>query len=210
MNWEFIHRWNSVILGLFIVTHLGVHLMAVVSPEAHSDALSTMRQYYAHPIVEGALLFSVAIQIVSGFAELILLPKTGWRVVRNFSGVYLMLFMVVHVASVKYARHVDYVPTDYYWAAGAFAYAPLTIAAIIFYGLGVFSFFAHMIAVWAIYWKSMPEQIFAASWLTALVITSAILLAFSGALYPIDMPAYVTEHYEGLFGPLLTILEEWF
>ncbi len=203
MNWELIHRFNSILLGAFIVSHIGVHLMAVASPEAHSSGLSTMRQFYANPFYEAVLLLSVLIQIVSGWAEFQWFPKSGWRVARNLSGAYLLLFMAVHIASVLYARHWDSVPTDFYWAAGGFAYGPIQYAAPAFYGLGVFSFFAHMIAVTALYWKGAPENVIAFLWLFSVTVTGLILLAFSGAFYEIDMPSYVTEHYETALRPLL-------
>ena len=207
MNWELIHRFNSLLLGAFIVTHLGVHLTAVVSPEAHSDALSYMRRFYAGPYLEIILLASVLLQIVSGWAEFQWFPKSAWRVARNLSGAYLLLFMAAHIASVLFARHWDYVPTDFYWAAGAFAYGPIQHAALIFYGLGVFSFFAHMIAVIALYWKSAPENVIAFLWLFSVTVTGLILLAFSGAFYEIDMPEFVTAHYESRYGPILEWLD---
>lgn len=185
-NWELIHRFNSVLLGLFILTHLGVHLLAVVSPEAHTAGLSVMRQFYADPLYRAILYVSIAIQIYSGYAELKIVGKKGWRLVRNLSGAYLMVFMVVHVATIARARHVDNLSTDFYWAAGAFTAEPLKYAAILFYGLGVFSFFAHMLAVWVLAWKAMPRPVMIAGWGSGVVATALILLAFSGALYEID------------------------
>lgn len=203
MNWELIHRFNSLLLGAFIITHLGVHLAAVISPEAHGNALSYMRQYYAAPFLEPLLLISVVIQIISGWAEFQWFPKSAWRVARNLSGAYLLLFMTVHVVSVLYARYGDFVPTDFYWAAGTFAYEPLQYGGLAFYGLGVFSVFAHMISVTALYWKSAPENVIALMWLVGFTVTGLILLAFSGAFYEIDLPPYVTEHYETTYGPIL-------
>ncbi len=206
MNWELIHRWNALLVGAFIVTHLGVHLMAVASPEAHSMGLGTMQQFYLDPRYQTVLLLAMLIQIVSGYAELKLFPKTGWRVVRNLSGAYLMLFMVLHVASVFYARYVEFVPTDFYWVAGSFAYEPIKYAAMAFYGLGVFSFFTHMIAVWVLAWKGMPMKFLASLWVFAVATTALILLAFAGLLYDIEIPDYVTTHYESTFTPLLDLL----
>lgn len=199
MNWELIHRWNSVVIGFFIVAHLGVHLFAVASPEAHGAAAGVLRRYYLDPRFETVLLASLIVQIISGYAELRLFVKPVWRLVRNLSGLYLLAFMTLHVASVMYARHVDHMPTDFYWAAGAFAVEPLRYAAIGFYGLGVFSFFAHMIAVWALAWKTMPGRFLAFLWSLAVVVTALILSAFSGALYEIDMPASVLEYYKAYF-----------
>ncbi len=202
MNWELIHRWNSVVIGLFIVAHLGVHLFAVASPEAHAGAAGVLRQYYRDPLLEVILLSSLLIQIVSGYAELKLFVKPGWRLVRNLSGLYLIAFMALHVGTVMYARHIDHVPTDFYWAAGAFALEPLRYGAMGFYGLGVFSFFTHMIAVCALTWKSMPRSVLMIFWSVAIIITTLILLAFSGLLYKLDIPMSVIGYYEAVLAQL--------
>ncbi len=207
MNWELIHRFNSLIVGAFIVGHLGVHLMAVVSPELHGEGLVAMGRIYSEPIYEGLLIVFILIQIFSGYMELKLFGKSGWKLVRNLSGAYLLLFMLLHVVSVFYARYVDSIPTDFYWVAGAFANETLTWFAVGFYGLAVFSFFTHMIAVWALHWKTMPRGVLATSWIVGISTTALILLAFSGSLYSIEIPDYVSADYEAKIAPLLNFLE---
>ena len=205
MNWELVHRFNALLIGAFIVGHLGVHLLAVVSPELHGQGLVAMGRIYSEPIYEGVLIVCVLIQIVSGYIELKLFGKSGWKLVRNLSGAYLMLFMLLHVASVFYARYVDSMPTDFYWVAGAFANDALKWATVGFYGLAVFSFFAHMIAVWALYWKTMPRNVLLSSWFVGLATTALILLAFSGAFYDINIPEYVSADYDAK----LAFVRQW-
>jgi len=176
--------------------------MAVVSPEAHSAGLAYMRQFYYDPLYETVLVIAILIQIVSGYAELKLIGKSGWRLVRNICGLYLMWFMLIHLGTVLYARHFDFMPTDFYWIAGSFAYDPLQYAVMAFYALGVFSFFTHMIAVWRLAWKRMPSIVLEFSWGVAVATTTLIILAFAGLLYQIDIPDSVDEYYEGIFGPL--------
>lgn len=202
LNWELVHRLSAVLVGAFIVSHLGVHLMAVVSPEAHGAGLAYMRQFYYDPLYEAILIIAILIQIVSGYAELKLIGKSGWRLVRNVSGLYLMWFLLIHVGTVLYARHIDFMPTNFYWVAGSLAYDPLKYAVMTFYALGVFSFFAHMIAVWRLTWKRMPGIVLEFSWGIAILTTTLIILAFAGLLYQLEIPASVSEYYEGIFAPL--------
>ncbi len=204
-NWELVHRYNSVVVGAFIVSHLGVHLMAAISPEAHTTGLSFVRQFYRDPLFEALLIISISVQIYSGYAELKLIGKKGWRLVRNLSGAILMMFMLVHVGTVFYARHVDHVSTDFFWAAGSFAHEPLAPIAMAFYGLGVFSFFAHMIAILALAWTKMPSRLLVTSWGASLAVTTLIILTFAGKLYPIEIPDDVREHYETNFAPILQL-----
>lgn len=202
-NWEVLHRVNSALLGVFIAAHLGVHLLAVHSPEAHALGLAWMRQYYSDWRIEAVLIASLLIQIVSGWAELRLTVKPAWRVVRNLSGLYLAAFMLTHVGSVFHARHVDQVPTDFYWVAGAFTVDILRNYAMAFYGLGVFSLFAHLIAVAALAWPGMPWRLNLALWAVSASVTAAILLAFSGTLYALAIPETVRTYYEAYWQTLM-------
>ena len=95
MNWELIHRINSIVLSVFIVCHIGVHLTAVISADTHTYWLNEMRMYYAAWPVKTLLIAVVVIQIVSGFAELSLFKRGGWRLVRNLSGLYLERFRFI-------------------------------------------------------------------------------------------------------------------
>ncbi len=200
-NWELIHRFNSLFIGAFIVAHLGNHLLAVISPEAHTEGLAVMRQIYFDPLFEMLLFITIFVQIASGYLELKFIGKSGWKLVRNLSGACLMWFMIIHIGTVYYTRYVDHIPTDFYWVAGSFAHEPIQYIAIAFYGLGVFSFFAHVIAVWALAWKTMPVRVQVLSWGFGATTTTLILLAFAGVFYSIEIPSEMTEYYVQMVAP---------
>lgn len=195
LNWELFHRVNAIFIAAFIFPHLGVHLFALASPDAHAAALSWMRQFYADPRIELLIVAALALQLVSGWAEMRIITKPGWRLVRNLTGLLLSLFILLHVGSVFHARLVDQVPTDFYWVAGAFAISPLAYFALAFYGLGVFSLFAHLLAVLALAWPALPVRLNLILWLASAAITASLLLAFSGRIYPVDLPADVITYY---------------
>lgn len=194
--WEWIHRINAIVLAVFIVVHLGVHATAIISPEQHASSLAWMKQYYAHPRMEFLLLVSVFIQIVSGFMELKLVVHSVWRLIRNLTGLYLLVFMAIHVISVLLTRHVAAMPTDFYWIAGAFQVEPLAPYAQAFYGLAVFSVFGHLLAALAAEWKTMPAWLHMIGWSMALATSLSIIMAFSGLFYFIDIPPEVEAGYE--------------
>lgn len=205
MTWELVHRLNALIIGVFIVCHLGVHLLAVASPEAHSDGLAYMRQFYFDPRYEIVLLASVFLQVYSGYAELTLYGKSGWRLVRNISGAYLIMFMVIHVGMVLYARHITFVPTDFHWVAGSIARDPTQYFIATFYGLGVFSVFGHMIAVLAMAWTKMPRKVLAISWALGIATTGLIVFSFSGVFYQIVLPDESSAGFRKMSEPLLNV-----
>lgn len=78
---------------------------------------------------------------------------------------------------------------------GGFAISPLACFALAFYGLGVFNLFAHLLAVMAQAWPALPAQLNLIRWLASAAITESLLLAFSGRIYPVDLPADVINYY---------------
>lgn len=196
VNWELLHRVNSIVIGIFVCTHLFAHACAAVSPELHAQWLAYFARFYRDPLYETLFLFLLVVQVFSGIMEFKLLGVSPLRLVRNLSGLYLAAFMLLHVGSVLYARHIDLVPTDFYWVAASMAEDPFRDFAIVFYALGVFSFFAHLICVLALSLKAVPLGVSLAMWAAAVAIALLIVSAFAGLFYPIKIPELLDGYYE--------------
>jgi len=65
-----IHRFTAIILGLFILSHLTVHLFALGGIEAHLKALDSVQWVYRNPIGEALLVIAIAVQIFTGLKRL--------------------------------------------------------------------------------------------------------------------------------------------
>jgi hypothetical protein len=146
------HRALAVLLGLFLILHLGNHLAGLFGQDVHSSAQTTLRTVYRAPVIEVLLLAMLAMQIGLG---LMLLARRRRLTLQTVSGAYLALFVGVHVSIVLSARWQG-VETDLaFAAAGLHAPAPWPVVFALYYGLAVAAVFAHLsvpLAQWSSCW----------------------------------------------------------
>ncbi|SDL13995.1 hypothetical protein [Siphonobacter aquaeclarae] len=145
-----IHRLSSVVLAAFILPHLLNHLTAFWSgPDAHIAFMDGFRKIYRQPVVEGILLLSVVVQIGTGLR--LAFTRTGrklsfWERVQRGSGIYLALFMLIHVSAVLTGRSSG-TDTNFHFAAWGVNNDPSLLFFIPYYFLGVWTFFLHIGAI---------------------------------------------------------------
>ena len=138
-----IHRGSALLLGGFVLLHLANHAAGLISQDAHRSVQLALRWLY-QGWLEPVLLVSCAVQIATGLRLVWLRRSSLGRIATQaFSGMYLALFLGIHLFAVMQARWSG-VETDLAFAAagmhaGAWAYffAP-------YYGLAVFAFGLHI------------------------------------------------------------------
>lgn len=190
------HRLSACVLAVFILLHLGNHLAAVASAHAHIAFMEAIRPLYRHPVVEPVLLACVLFQCGSG----------TWMVLRSWkkrsgfvawlqagSGIYLALFLLLHVGAVLFGRAALKLDTNFYYAAAGFVLMPSAWFFAPYYFLAIFALFAHLAC--ATYWQvraRSPMVRRLAIGIPAgagLALALLIDLALAGRLHPLDIPA---------------------
>lgn len=141
MTLRTVHRGLAVALGLFIALHLGNHLAGLGGQDSHRAVQETLRTVYRHPVVEPLLLAAVAAQVVVG---LILVTRRRRLTLQTASGLYLALFLAVHLGAVLTARWQGTDTDLAFAAAGLHAGQPWPVVFGLYYGLAVLAVFAHL------------------------------------------------------------------
>jgi len=198
-----LHRIGASILGLFIISHLAVHLTALAGAQTHDTALSFVQLIYRNPLGETILVAFIGMQVWAGVKLLRLrglaLHRQGWAKVQVWSGLYLAFFLVIHSGAALYTHHIFGLETDFYWAAGSLHFDPIRYGFAIYYFLAVLAFFSHLGA--AVYF-GLPEKYTSTAKALPIaggLIASLIILVFSGAFFAIDIPAETSAYYEQNF-----------
>ena len=190
-----LHAVTAALLVAFAAVHLTNHLVALGGVDAHLAVMEVARRVYRHPVVEAVLLAAVAVQVVSGVA----LVARGWRARRGLvawlqagSGLYLALFLLNHVGAVLAGRLALGLDTNFHFAAAGFHVAPFQLFFAPYYFLGVVALFVHLgcAASWSVPIGRRSLRAVAVAVPAALGVAAglAIMLALSGALYPVEVP----------------------
>ena len=198
-----LHRLSACILAVFILLHLGNHLMAIAGAQAHIAFMEAIRPLYRHAVVEPVLLACVLFQCGSG----------TWMVLRRWkkrsglpawlqagSGIYLALFLLFHVGAVLFGRAALKLDTNLYYAAAGFVLMPYEWFFAPYYFLAVFALFAHLgcAAYWQVQARSpmMRRLAMGVPAGAGLVLALLIDLALAGRLHPLDIPAKYLHIYQ--------------
>jgi succinate dehydrogenase/fumarate reductase cytochrome b subunit len=118
-----LHRTSAFVLGCFLIAHLINHVAGLAGQAQHVAFMHALRPWYRNPVVEPVLLALFVFQAATG----ITMAARGWRQRRGrvawlqaISGVYLAVFLLVHIASVILGRVVLGLDTDFRFAAAGF------------------------------------------------------------------------------------------
>lgn len=152
MNIRKIHYISGILLSSFIVLHLSNHLYSIYGAEAHIQLMTTLRRLYRNMLVESILLLAVIFQIYSG-VKLVLLRKKSvgafFEKLQIWSGIYMALFLIIHISAVLVGRAVLKLDTNFYFGAAGINSFPVNLFFIPYYALAILSFFAHIAAIHA-------------------------------------------------------------
>ncbi len=197
-----LHRASAFVLVAYALLHIGNHLAALHSVTSHISVMNALRVAYRQPLIEGLLLICVLSQVVSGLG----LAIRGWAAIEGrvarlqaVSGIYLALFLLIHVSAVLLGRAMLGLDTNFYFAAAGFHVAPFKWFFAPYYFLAVLALFAHVGC--ALYWRfhsSAPRRAkmgLAGALIAGTAASLAISLSLAGKLQPVRIPAEYTAPY---------------
>ena len=143
------HRYSGLVLAAFFFFHIINHLCALGGADMHIRVMKLFRIVYRFPPVEILILFSAAVQIVTGP---ILLLRKGFRknvfdILQSISGLYLSFFLFYRIRAVMLGRFAWHVQTDFHFAAWGVKNSPADRFFIPYYSLSVVCVFVHLACI---------------------------------------------------------------
>jgi len=112
--------------------------------------MDSLRKIYRHPVVEMILLVVVVVQILSGlqlFRKKDSRKATFFDKLHLYSGLYLAIFLVIHVSAVLVGRFYLKLDTNFYFGVAGINSFPVNLFFIPYYALAILSFFGHLAAI---------------------------------------------------------------
>jgi len=195
-----LHRMAAIMVGIYVLAHLVNHLAALRGIGAHIACMQMVRRLTRIPMIEVLLLAGVTLQAGSGLwlalrrARHPARPRRPFERLQTWSGAFLAVFLLVHVVSVLFGRAALGLDTNFWFAAAGLNIAPWPLFFMPYYGLAVAALFVHLAC--ALRRRLPPGMAPAARDRIALALIAAgmvvgvlIVAAFSGAFYPVDLPA---------------------
>lgn len=137
-------------LAVFVGLHLANHTWSLIGIDEHIEVMKTLRSLYRNIVAETVLLMAVFVQIASGlrlFWKGRTMAGSGFDRLHRWTGLYLAIFLVIHVSSVLIGRLVLHLDTNFYYGVAGLNTFPLSLFFIPYYGLAVISFFGHVASI---------------------------------------------------------------
>lgn len=194
------HRFLALGLGFFILSHLAIHLSALAGAETHMALLSKFQGIYRNWAVEPLLYIAIITQVIIGgklvWRRYSQSQKGFWGWAQIISGAYLAMFMIVHGSAALITRHIIGLDTNFYWAAGTLNIDPIRYLFAPYYMLGVMSVFVHLGAAIHFGWEQHGKRYAFIFPLVGLIVSTLIIITFSGGFYEIVLPTEVVDVFE--------------
>lgn len=197
-----LHRFGAVPATIFVLAHLANHLAALGGIAAHLRFMEAARLVYRQPVVETLLLLGVVLQAGSGLRLLV----SGWKRRRGWlawlqagSGVYLALFLLIHVSAVLAGRALLGLDTNVHFAAAGLQAWPTSLFFVPYYFLAVLAVFAHLGCALARRAGPSPRKRAAAvavPMCAGAVLSGIVVVALMGKLYPYEVPPEYRDTYQ--------------
>lgn len=159
MNFKQVHRYSAIVILLFTGFHLINHFAIFLEVQNHIELMGEFRLVYRQYFVEVLLIGFVAVQIITGFVLWKKLRKQKnetYSVLQRVSGMYLLVFFLIHISAVFAGRFILQVDTNFYFGAAGLNTFPFNIFFIPYYFFAVLALFIHLGAVHA---KKMKKNI---------------------------------------------------
>lgn len=197
-----IHFVSGITLTIFIGLHLANHLASIVGVDRHIEWMNAIRHFYRAPIIEFLLLAAVLMQMYSGIRLFLSKRKTtkiGFEKLHVFSGLYLAVFLVIHVSAVLAGRFILHLDTNFYFGAAGLSSFPVNLFFIPYYSLAILSFFGHIAAIhhckmknamWGVSVNGQSKAILILGALVMLLILYGMTNGFMGATIPEEYRLY--------------------
>jgi hypothetical protein len=188
-----IHYLSGITLTVFIGLHLLNHFCSIFGAGIHMEIMDTMRPFYRNIFLESVLLLAVFMQIVSG----IKLFKTSRKNATSFfgrlqirTGLYLALFLIIHLSAVFAGRFVLQLDTNFYFGVAGLNSFPANLFFIPYYALAILSFFGHVVSIHS---KKMNRHILGLS-----PISQSVTILVFAVLFTIATFYGLTNHFKGV------------
>jgi succinate dehydrogenase/fumarate reductase cytochrome b subunit len=147
---KLLHYFSGLTISVFIGFHLLNHLLILRSEDHHIRFMQSLRKIYRIRVIEIFLFLGISIQLISGVTLVIL----KWNKIENYfdviqiaSGLYLALFLTIHLNAVMVGRYKLKVDTNLYYGAGVMNMWPHKLFFIPYYSLSILSFFFHVACI---------------------------------------------------------------
>ncbi|MFQ3576002.1 MAG: hypothetical protein SNJ77_06155 [Cytophagales bacterium] len=178
MNVKKLHYISGLTISLFIGIHLFNHIYSIFGIDKHIELMIILRQFYRNIVVETILILAVFVQIISGIR---LFLKSRKNVVSSFdklqlySGLYLAVFLLIHLATVVVGRTILNLDTNFYFGAAGLNHFPINLFFVPYYALAIISFFAHFAAI---HNKKIKQNVFGLTpvWQSKVILATGVFL----------------------------------
>lgn len=195
------HRRAAMFIGLFLIVHFATHFSALLGIEAHSLTLEFGRTAYQFPMIEIALVATLAAQVALGIALLRQITKRKrkdvWHWVQFASGCYLAYFIVMHTAAALITRLGFGLDTNFFWAAGTVTLDPIKHYFAPYYTLAVTALFTHLIA--AMHFRK-PARWQMPSLVVGPLAGILVVVGYGGAFHSFELPSEYRDYYAAFPG----------
>jgi hypothetical protein len=144
------HYISGLTITIFIAIHLFNHFCSIFGADKHIEIMNVLRLFYRNIFIETILLIAIVVQIVSGlrlFKSNRKIAKYSFEQIHIWTGLYLAIFLIIHLIAVFYGRYFLHINTNYYFGVAALNSFPSILFFIPYYGLAIISFFGHIASV---------------------------------------------------------------
>ena len=196
MGTKKLHYISGIALSVFIGLHLFNHFYSIFGTDKHIGLMNMLRHFYRNIFVETVLLLAVVTQIVSGlhlFNKKRKVATSGFDKLHIWSGFYLAIFLVIHLAAVFSGRLYFHLDTNFYFGVAGLNSFPFYLFFIPYYGIAIISVFGHIASVHNI---KMKETVLGLS-----PNRQARAIAFLGICLAIVIFYGLTDHFRGIIIP---------
>jgi hypothetical protein len=187
-----VHFYSGILLSIFIGFHLFNHFLSIFGAEAHIEFMTSIRRFYRNWLVESLLMLVVILQIVTGI-RMLCWGKTKifgfFDKLHLWSGIYLAMFLVIHVSVVFIGRTFLNLDTNIYFGVAGLNSFPFLLFFIPYYSLGILSFFGHIAAI---HYKKMKKNI-----LGIQVYHQSIIILLIALIFAFSIIFGLTNHFNG-------------
>ena len=187
------HYISGLTLSIFIGLHLMNHVYGIFGADRHIELMNVLRHFYRTTFVETIILASVFTQIISGlrlFSERRKKVRSAFEKLQIWTGLYLALFLVIHLTAVFSGRFFLHLDTNFYFGVAGLNTFPLNLFFIPYYGLAILSVFGHIASIHA---RKMNKTIFGLT-----PHKQSILILTGGILVTVLIFYGLTNHFNGV------------
>lgn len=193
MNLKKIHYISGLTITVFVSLHLFNHIYSNFGVDKHIELMTNLRQFYRNIIAETILILAVFVQIISGIRMFFMNRNkviTAFDKLQKWTGFYLAVFFMFHLAAVFVGRYFLDLDTNFYFGVAGLNNFPTNLFFIPYYALAIISFFGHIAAIHS---KKMKRNILG---LTPSV--QSIIIIALGMCLTIIIFYGLTNHFRGV------------